>query len=131
MVVIDFGTATTFDVINEKCELLGVVIAPGIKTSLEGLATKTAQLPMVELDAPKTVIGKNTKHCMQAGIIFGFAGLVENILRKIKKEMGVDDIKVVATGGLGEIIAREVKTISVVDRTLTLDGLKTIYELNK
>ena len=131
VVVIDFGTATTFDVINEKCELLGVVIAPGIKTSLEGLATKTAQLPMVELDAPKTVIGKNTKHCMQAGIIFGFAGLVENILRKIKKEMGVDSIKVVATGGLGEIIAREVKTISVVDRTLTLDGLKTIYELNK
>lgn len=131
VVVIDFGTATTFDVITDKCELLGVVIAPGIKTSLEGLATKTAQLPMVELDAPKTVIGKNTKHCMQAGIIFGFAGLVENILKKIKKELGVEDIKVVATGGLGEIIAREVKGISVVDRTLTLDGLKIIYELNK
>lgn len=131
IVVIDFGTATTFDVINEKGELIGVVIAPGIKTSLEGLATKTAQLPMVELDAPKTVIGKNTKHCMQAGLIFGFAGLVENIIRKIKKEMGLAEIKVVATGGLGEIIAKEVKTINVVDRTLTLDGLKTIYKLNK
>ncbi len=131
LVVIDFGTATTFDIITDKCELLGVVIAPGIKTSLEGLATKTAQLPMVELDAPKTVIGKNTKHCMQAGIIFGFAGLVENILRKIKKELGVDDIKVVATGGLGEIIAKEVKSINVVDRTLTLEGLRTIYELNR
>ena len=131
IIVIDFGTATTFDVVTEKCELLGVVIAPGIKTSLEGLATKTAQLPMVELDAPKTVIGKNTKHCMQAGIIFGFAGLVENIIKKIKKELGTSDIKVVATGGLGEIIAREVKAISTVDRTLTLDGLKTIYELNK
>ena len=131
IVVIDFGTATTFDVVSSKCELIGVVIAPGIKTSLEGLATKTAQLPMVELDAPKTVIGKNTKHCMQAGVIFGFAGLVENILRKIKLELGVKQIKVVATGGLGEIIAKEVTDISVVDRTLTLDGLKTIYNLNK
>ncbi len=131
IVVIDFGTATTFDVITEKCELLGVVIAPGIKTSLEGLATKTAQLPMVELDAPKTVIGKNTKHCMQAGIIFGFAGLVDNILNKIKNELGVDKLTVVATGGLGEIIAKEVKFITKVDRTLTLDGLKIIYNLNK
>lgn len=131
VIVIDFGTATTFDVISEKCELVGVVIAPGIKTSLEGLATKTAQLPMVELDAPKTVIGKNTKHCMQAGIIFGFAGLVENILRKIKQELGVNEIKVIATGGLGEIIAKEVKSINVVDRTLTLDGLREIYQLNK
>lgn len=131
IIVIDFGTATTFDVITENCELIGVVIAPGIKTSLEGLATKTAQLPMVELDAPKTVIGKNTKHCMQSGIIFGFAGLVESILYRIKKELKVDDIKVVATGGLGEIIAKEVKAINKVDRTLTLDGLKIIYEQNK
>lgn len=131
IVVIDFGTATTFDVISEKCELIGVVIAPGIKTSLEGLATKTAQLPMVELDAPKTVIGKNTKHCMQAGIIYGFAGLVENILKKIKVEMGLKEVQVVATGGLGEIIAKEVKMINRVDRTLTLDGLRLIYELNK
>ena len=131
LIVIDFGTATTFDVVSEKCELLGFVIAPGIKTSLEGLATKTAQLPMVELDAPKTVIGKNTKHCMQAGIIFGFAGLVENIIKRIKNELGVKEIKVVATGGLGEIIAKEVKVISIVDRTLTLDGLKTIYSINR
>lgn len=131
IVVIDFGTATTFDVVTEKCELKGVVIAPGIKTSLEGLATKTAQLPMVELDAPKTCIGKNTKHCMQAGVIFGFAGLVENIVKKIKKELKVEDIKVVATGGLGEIIAKECSLISLVDRTLTLDGLRHIYELNK
>ena len=130
IVVIDFGTATTFDVINDKCELLGVVIAPGIKTSLEGLATKTAQLPMVELDAPKTVIGKNTKHCMQSGIIFGFAGLVDNIVAKIKREINCSDVKVVATGGLGEIIAKESKSITKVDRTLTLDGLKIIYNLN-
>ena len=130
IIVIDFGTATTFDVITGKGELLGVVIAPGIKTSLEGLSTKTAQLPMVELESPKTVIGKNTVHCMQAGIIFGFAGLVDNIINKIKKELGLSEIRVVATGGLGEIIAKEVKSISVVDRTLTLDGLKIIYQLN-
>ncbi|MBQ7349254.1 MAG: type III pantothenate kinase, partial [Clostridia bacterium] len=131
IVVIDFGTATTFDVISDKCELIGMVIAPGIKTSLEGLVSKTAQLPMVELDAPTTVIGKNTKHWMQSGIIFGFSGLVDNIIKKIKKELKVDDIKVVATGGLGEIIAKEVKSISCVDRTLTLDGLRRIYELNR
>ena len=130
IVVIDFGTATTFDVISKDFELLGVIIAPGIKTSLEGLVSNTAQLPMIELDAPKTVIGKNTKHCMQSGIIFGFAGLVDNILFKIKKELGVDDLTVVATGGLGEIIAKEVKNIKKVDRTLTLDGLNMIYKLN-
>ena len=130
VIVIDFGTATTFDVISDKCELIGVVIAPGIKTSLEGLASKTAQLPMVELDAPKTVIGKNTKHCMQSGIIFGFAGLVDSIVSRIKKELKLDKIKVVATGGLGEIISSEVKSEIVVDRTLTLDGLKAIYNLN-
>ena len=130
IVVIDFGTATTFDVISSNCDLLGVIIAPGIKTSLEGLVSNTAQLPMIELDAPKTVIGKNTKHCMQSGIIFGFAGLVGNIIHKIKKELKVEDITVVATGGLGEIIAKEVKEIKKVDRTLTLDGLNYIYTLN-
>ena len=131
VITIDFGTATTFNVVSEKCELLGVVIAPGIKTSLEGLVSKTAQLPTIELSAPKTVIGKNTKHCMQSGLIFGFAGLVDNIIYKIKKELKVEDINVVATGGLGEIIAKEVKSIKIVDRTLTLDGLKKIYQLNK
>ena len=130
IVVIDFGTATTFDVITENGELLGVVIAPGIKTSLEGLATKTAQLPMIELEAPKTVIGKNTRHCMQAGIVFGFAGLVENIINKIKGELGLDKITVVATGGMGEVLAKEVSSITIFDRTLTLDGLRYIYDLN-
>ncbi len=131
VIVIDFGTATTFDVISEKGELLGVVIAPGIKTSLEGLVNNTAQLPMIELDAPKTVIGKNTKHCMQSGVIFGFSGLVDNIINKIKKELDSANVTVVATGGLGGIIAKEVKTINIVDRTLTLDGLNYIYKLNK
>ena len=130
-VVIDFGTATTFDIIDENCSLLGVVIAPGIKTSLEGLVNNTAQLPMIELDAPESVIGKNTKSSMQAGIIFGFSGLVDNIINKIKRKLNKTDLTVVATGGLGELIAKEVKSITKVDRTLTLDGLRSIYDLNK
>ncbi len=131
MVVIDFGTATTFDVLSGSGELLGVVIAPGIKTSLEGLVSNTAQLPMIELQAPKTAIPKNTKTAMQAGIIFGFAGLVEKIVEKIKKDLGVLEIEVTATGGMGEVIAKEVKCITRIDRMLTLEGLKTLYNLNK
>ena len=131
IVVIDFGTATTFDGVSENCELLGVIIAPGIKTSLEGLIQNTAQLPMIEIDAPKSVIGKNTKASMQAGVVFGFSGLVENILDRIKKELGLNEIKVVATGGLGEMVAKEVGAIKKIDRTLTLDGLNIIYGLNK
>ena len=131
IVVIDFGTANTFDVVSENCELLGVIIAPGIKTSLEGLIQNTAQLPMIEIDAPKSVIGKNTKASMQAGVVFGFSGLVENILDRIKKELGLNEIKVVATGGLGEMVAKEVGAIKKIDRTLTLDGLNIIYGLNK
>lgn len=131
IVVIDFGTATTFNVLDKTGAFIGGVIAPGIKTSLEGLVNSTAQLPMIELVSPKSVIGKNTETNMQAGIVFGFAGLVDSMLSKIKKELGEKELKVVATGGLGEIIAKEVKAIEKVDRTLTLEGLKFIYELNK
>lgn len=131
VVVIDFGTATTFDVITAKGELVGVIIAPGIKTALESLVHGTAQLPMIELTAPKSVIAKSTETAMQAGIIFGFAGLVENIIKKIKKELGVSEIFVVATGGMGKMIKDEVSCIDKVDRTLTLEGLKIVYELNK
>lgn len=131
VIVIDFGTATTFNVVDGSGAFIGGVIAPGIKTALEGLVSSTAQLPMIELVSPKTAIAKNTETNMQAGIIFGFSGLVDNIVGKIKKELGDTDVKVVATGGLGEIIAKETKNITVVDRTLTLFGLKTIYDLNK
>ena len=130
VIVIDFGTATTFDAVTGNCELIGVAIAPGIKTSLEGLTKNTAQLPTIELEAPKSVLGKNTKTSMQSGLIFGFAGLVNNIVKKMKKEFKTDGVKVVATGGLGELIAKESDVIDVVDRTLTLDGLKEIYKLN-
>ncbi len=131
MIVIDFGTATTFDVLTGSGELIGVVIAPGIKTSLEGLVSNTAQLPMIELEAPKSAIPKNTQTAMRAGIIFGFAGLVENIVKKIKNELGLDYISVTATGGMGEIIAKEVSCITRIDRLLTLEGLKKLYEINK
>ena len=130
IIVIDFGTATTFDVVTENCELIGVAIAPGIKTALEGLTKNTAQLPTIELEAPKSVIGKNTKTSMQSGLIFGFAGLVNNIVKKMEKELKKTNVKVVATGGLGELIAKESEVIDLVDRTLTLDGLKEIYKLN-
>ncbi len=130
MIVIDFGTATTFNILDGET-FIGGVIAPGIKTALESLVNGTAQLPMIELKAPKSAIAKDTETNMQAGIIFGFAGLVENIVSKIKAELGADDIKVVATGGMGEVLAKEVSSITVFDRTLTLDGLKFIYELNK
>lgn len=131
MIVIDFGTATTFDVLTGNGELIGVVIAPGIKTSLEGLVSNTAQLPMIELEAPKSAIPKNTQTAMRAGIIFGFAGLVDNIVKKIKNELKLDEISVTATGGMGEVIAKEVSCITRIDRTLTLEGLKTLYEMNK
>lgn len=131
MVVIDFGTATTFDVVTGKGELIGVVIAPGMKTALESLVQNTAQLPMIELEHPRSAIPKNTKACMQAGIVFGFAGLVENIVRKIREELGLEKIKVIATGGMGEILAKEVSCITIVDRMLTLNGLRILYEMNK
>ncbi|MBR0189924.1 MAG: type III pantothenate kinase, partial [Clostridia bacterium] len=131
VIVIDFGTATTFNVVDGSGAFIGGVIAPGIKTSLSGLVSSTAQLPMIELVPPKKAVAKSTEANMQAGIIFGFSGLVDNIVGKIKKELGDDGVKVVATGGLGEIIAKETKSISLVDRTLTLFGLKLIYDLNK
>lgn len=131
IIIIDFGTATTFNIIDLDGAFIGGVIAPGIKTALEGLVKSTAQLPMIELVPPKKAIAKSTESNMQAGIIFGFSGLVDNIVNKIKKELDDDTVKVVATGGLGEIIAKETKSIEVVDRTLTLYGLKTIYDLNK
>ncbi len=130
VIVIDFGTATTFDVINDKCELIGVAIAPGIKTSLEGLTKNTAQLPTIELEAPRSVLGRNTKTSMQSGLIFGFTGLVNHLVGMIKKELNDKRVKVVATGGLGKLIAEGTDVIDVFDRTLTLDGLKEIYKLN-
>lgn len=129
-IVIDFGTATTFNAINGKGELIGGAIAPGMKSSLDSLVFGTAKLPNIELEKPKKVICTNTIENMQAGIIYGFAGLVEYIVKKMKEELGSQSITVIGTGGLGEIIAKEAKCIDVVDRMLTLNGLKILYDMN-
>lgn len=130
MIVVDFGTATTFNILNESGEFIGGVIAPGIKGSLDSLVSGTAKLPRVEIEAPKSVIATNTVTNMQAGIVFGFAGLVEYIVKKIKRELKADRIVTIATGGFSETIAKETKCIDIIDKMLTLDGLKYLYDLN-
>lgn len=130
MIVIDFGTATTFNIISENNEFIGGVISPGIKGSLDSLVSGTAKLPRVEIEAPKSIIAKNTVTNMQAGIVFGFAGLVEYIVKRIKKELKCPNVKTIATGGFSTVIAKEVECIDVVDKLLTLKGLKYLYDLN-
>lgn len=130
MIVVDFGTATTFNVISAENEFIGGVIAPGIKGSLDSLVNGTAKLPRVEIEAPKSIIAKNTVTNMQAGIVFGFAGLVEYIVKRIKKELKTNDVKTVATGGFSSVISKEIECIDVVDKLLTLKGLKYLYDLN-
>ncbi len=130
IIVIDFGTATTFNAITGAGEFIGGAISPGIKSSLDSLVNNTAKLPRIELESPRHAIAKNTVTNMQAGIVYGFAGLTEFIVKKMKSELKEENIKVVATGGLGELISKEVGCIDVVDRTLTLEGLYYLYNLN-
>lgn len=130
MIIVDFGTATTFNVLDEEGAFIGGVIAPGIKGSLDSLVSGTAKLPRVEIAAPKSVIATNTVTNMQAGIVFGFAGLVESIVARIKAELKTKDVVTIATGGFSETIAKETKCIDVIDKTLTLNGLKYLYYLN-
>jgi type III pantothenate kinase len=130
LIVVDFGTATTFDCISPQGEYLGGAIAPGIMISSEALFHKASKLPRVEFVRPQTVIGKNTTTSMQAGIIFGYVGLIDGIVNRMKKEMGGDPL-VVATGGLAPLIAPESETIVEVDEYLTLKGLHIIYKKNK
>lgn len=130
MIVVDFGTATTFNIISENNEFIGGVIAPGIKGSLDSLVNGTAKLPRVEIEAPPSIIAKNTVTNMQAGIVFGFAGLVEYIVKRIKKELKATKVKTIATGGFSKIISKEIDGIDVVDKLLTLKGLKYLYDLN-
>lgn len=129
-IFIDFGTATTFGVLGEKGDFLGGAICPGIKISTEALVSGAAKLPHVELVRPETVIGRNTVTNMQSGIYYGYIGLVENIVRKMKEEIGRPDAKVVATGGLSRLLAPDTKAIDIFDGLLTLKGLRLIYEKN-
>lgn len=129
LIIVDFGTATTFDVVSAHGEYLGGAIAPGIAISCEALFARAAKLPRVELARPPSVIGKNTAHSMQAGIVFGFAGMVDAVVGRIRAEIG--NAFVLATGGLAELIARESAAIQKVDQLLTLTGLRIVYERNR
>lgn len=129
LIIIDFGTATTFCAIAANGDYLGGAIAPGIGISTEALFQRAAKLPRIELVTPKTVICRNTVTSMQSGIIFGFTGQVDEIVRRMKKELG-SDAYVVATGGLANMIAHESSTINVVEHFLTLEGLQILYERN-
>lgn len=131
LVVVDFGTATTFDCIDAGANYLGGAIVPGLGISTEALYQRASKLPRIELEKPKKVIGRNTVHAMQAGIIFGYAGQVEGIVRRIKVEMNAPQLKVIATGGLASLIAGETEAIDEVNPMLTLEGLRIIYDRNK
>jgi len=128
-VVIDFGTATTFDAVSREGDYLGGAIAPGIGTAAEALFLRAAKLPRIELSAPPRAIGTNTTHSMQSGVMYGYAGLVEGLVARFRKEMG-PEMKVIATGGLAPVIARLTPVFEVVNADLTLQGLRMMYELN-
>ena len=130
LIIIDFGTATTFCVVTENGEYLGGAIAPGIRISTEALVSKASKLPRVELTIPKSLIGKNTIMSMQVGIIYGFVGQVEGLINRMKKEI-TGTPRVVATGGLASVIAHETDAIDIIDEYLTLDGLHLIYNMNR
>lgn len=126
--VIDFGTALTFTTLSDDGEILGVVIAPGMRTSLKALAGNTAQLPHVQLVEPPSVLGKNTVHAIQAGVVFGFNGLVDRIIEKTEEELQ-KKLTIIATGGLSSVFARQSSKIDFVEENLTLDGLTAIADL--
>ncbi len=129
-IVIDCGTATTFNAISANGEFLGGAIGFGLKTGADALCQKAAKLPKVELVKPDNVVGKSTITNMQSGLIYGYVGMVEYIVNKMKEEMKDKNIRVVATGGLSEIVSANSKIIDVVDRTLTLRGLFILYKTN-
>ncbi|XXX77740.1 type III pantothenate kinase [Sorangium sp. So ce134] len=129
VIVVDFGTATTFDCVTPKGEYLGGVIAPGIQISAEALFSRAARLHRVEIALPPRVVGRNPVHSMQSGIVYGYAGLVDGLVHRLRRELGYP-CRVIATGGLARLIAPQTETIEVVDDDLTLTGLRLIYERN-
>ena len=129
-VVIDIGTGATFDCVSAEGDYLGGAIAPGIGIAAEALFLRAAKLPRIELVAPPNVIGKNTTHAMQSGVVFGYVGLVEGLVARFRKELG-PDMKVIGTGGLAPVVAKLTNVFEVVDQDLTLQGLRMMYELNQ
>ena len=130
VLVLDFGTATTYDLVTEDGKFPVGITAPGIRTSAKALWEDTAKLPEIEIKKPKSILATETISSMQAGLVYGQIGQTEYIIKKVKEETGYENLKVVATGGLGRIIASETDTIDVYDSALTLDGLKIIYDKN-
>jgi type III pantothenate kinase len=130
LIIVDFGTATTFDYVSKNGEYMGGCISPGIAISSEALFERASKLPRVEFSKPKSIVAKDTVSSMQAGIMYGYAGLVDGIVERMKQEVKSNP-RVIATGGLAKIIAPETKNIQIVDEMLTLDGLRLIYLKNK
>ncbi|MFD4654587.1 type III pantothenate kinase [Kitasatospora sp. NPDC058444] len=132
-IVVDFGTATTFDAVNARGDYVGGAIAPGIEISVEALGVRGAQLRKIELARPRNVIGKNTVEGMQSGILYGFAGQVDGLVERMARELAKDpdDVQVIATGGLASLVLGEATTIDVHEPWLTLIGLRLVYERNR
>jgi type III pantothenate kinase len=128
-IVIDLGTATTFDVVSKDGDYLGGAIAPGLGISADALVRRTAKLPKVELTFPEHAIGRSTVSAMRSGLVLGYVGLVKELVERLKRELGGNP-KVIATGGMAEMVAAWTEVIDVVNETLTLDGIRIIYELN-
>lgn len=133
-IVVDFGSSICVDVVSTKGEFLGGAIAPGVEVSSDAAATRSAALRRVELTRPRSVVGKNTVECMQSGAVFGFAGLVDGLVRRIREDVpgfAGDDVAVVATGHTAPLLLPELRTVEHYDRYLTLDGLRLVYERNR
>jgi type III pantothenate kinase len=127
--VVDFGTATTFNAVTKDGEYLGGAITAGINLAAEALYTRAAKLPRIDLQVPPSVIGRNTVHAMQSGLLFGYVSMVEGMVNRFRSELG-GDMKVVATGGLAEVVAHETNVIDIIAPWLTLEGLRIIWEIN-
>jgi len=128
--VIDFGTATTFNAVTAEGDYLGGAITVGVNLAAEALFTRAAKLPRIDLQRPPSVIGRNTVHAMQSGLLFGYVSMVEGMVTRFRAELG-SEMKVIATGGLAEIVAKETDVIDIISPWLTLDGLRIIWELNQ
>jgi type III pantothenate kinase len=128
-IIVDFGTATTFDAVDRDCRLLGTALAPGLRTAMDGLFQRAARLSRIELDRPKEVIGRNTVSALRSGWVYGYVGLVEGLVTRIKAELGPDTL-VIATGGLADYVLAETSIADVHDPMLTLKGLRLYYERN-
>lgn len=130
-IVVDFGTATTFDAVTAAGEYLGGAIAPGIRISAEALYLKTARLPRIEIRKPRRVIGRTTVASMQSGLYFGYVGLVQNIIRQMTRELEADKVRVIATGGFGLEISSEIPEIEAYEPILVLEGLRIVFDRNR